>query len=210
LENIINMYDCNKIVYGDIRSLRIKTTTSVDKVCQRLCEYAMMITYMKKTGFLDQEYNMRSFLNGTTPRYIFLRHIRGGLHFYESVNQYVESMSEIEKRSNDVERFLLNDTSKKRRKSLAVALCVEDSVDYCNEEFNDFVEHGLGNPVHIARNKRSTVFLNQNSFMEYLNRFLDNGYYMSDAWSIATNHVLERTLGYPPMKRCCYINLRTI
>ena len=208
LTSVVNMFGCRDKIFGDVYSLKITTKFTVSEVCHNLCDYSMMITYMKKKGLLDNHYNMNRFSIGTTPLYIYLKHMRSsGLHFYEMVNEYVESANEIEKRSDEVQRYLLTEKTKQQRKSLAVAMCVEDAVDYNHDDFEEFVEFGLGDPVYLARKKRARVFLNRNGFMDHLDRYLNAGYRTSEAYDLATKLVLDRTKGYPPMMRVCYINL---
>lgn len=208
LTNVVNMFGCREKIFGDVYSLKITTRYTVSEVCNNLCDYSMMITYMKKKGFLDEQYHVNFFAVGTTPFYVYSKHrLPSGLHFYELVNEYVDSVNETEKRSAQVERYLLTEKTTRQRKSLAIAMCVEDGIDYNQEDFQDFVESGLGNPVYIARKRRARVFLNRNGFMDYMDRFLQAGYDVHEASNVATKLVLDRTKGYPPMMRVCNINL---
>lgn len=204
-----NMYGCHSLVFGDVYNFKINTQTSSEEVSSRLCDYVMMITYMRKSGFLFDDYKCNFCSSGTSPFYIFKKHLNGGLHFYEATREYVDSVEELRKRAKEVERYVELVDTPMQRKTLAIAICVEDSIDYVEEDFEDFVTMGIGNPVYITRNKREKVFLNRNNYMVYVNHMLNQGYTISDAEKYSTNRILHETNGYPPMKRVCYINLPT-
>lgn len=205
---IVDNHGSTSQVFGDVFSYKITTKFTPMEVGRRLYDYACMLSYMRKHDFLDLKYNTNLFVD-SNPYYIFRKHTRGGLHFYETTREYVDARTEIRCRSSEVNAYIKTGLNKKERRSLAIAICAEDSVYYCEQDFKFFVENSVGNPVYIARDKRKRVFLNANNHMFYVDQHMAGSYSGDDATEWATKMVLNRTDGYPPMMRTCYINLPT-
>lgn len=211
LSNITEMvraHGSTHIVFGDVKDVKIHCRHTPREASVRLYNYAAMLTYMRKTDFLDQDYKLIPG-TGSTPHDIFQKHTRGGLHYYENTRAYMDAKKEFYTRFHEVERHLSVGSTRIGRKSIAIAMCVEDNIDYVVEDFQQFVDIGEGNPVYIARQKRKMVFLNANNYMVYLDEMLMNDHHITESAIMAENRVLWDTIGYPPMMRQCYINLST-
>lgn len=194
-------------VFGDILERRVKASVSTSVVAQHLYDYAAMLTYMRKLNLLDFKYNVTSG-HRCTPNNIYRYHVYGGLHFYELTRQHADARDELAGRLVQVETYMLRTSmTESGRTSLAVAMCAEESINYNAEDFAAFVSDLKGNPAEISRRVREREFLNQNHLAWEMNNFLVQGYDNENAFRLATDNVLHRTKGYPPMMRSCFINL---
>lgn len=207
LKDLVQHFGSRREVFGDTMEKRIRASTKTNVVAQRLYDYAAMLTYMRKLGLLDFKYDV-THGHRCHPNYVYRQHVSEGLHFYELSRQHADGKEEISKRAAEVETYLVHRVlTTSERKTLAVALCAEEAINYTPGDFDGFVVHGQGNPVTIARRVRERDFLNQNHLTWETNHFLVQGYNQEEATALATSNVLHRTKGFPPMMRTCFIHL---
>ena len=209
LKDLVQHFGSRKDVFGDTMEKRVKANTKTDVVAQRLCDYAAMLTYMRKLDLLDFRYDVTDG-HRCDPNFVYRHHVNGGLHFYELSRQHGDAKNEISKRARDVEIFLVQHAlTTSERKALAVAMCAEEAINYSLGDFRGFVVDQQGNPVTVARRARERDFLTQNHLVWETNHFLIQGYNQEVATALATSNVLQRTKGFPPMMRTCFIHLST-
>ena len=195
-----------ELVCGDIFNHKVDTYRRVGTVADHLIDFVCMLTYMKKLHLLNDSYS--EFGEESLVKYIFKKHQRG-LHFYENVSEYALAIKEYEARVKEVQTFIdCNDLDASTRKALAVAMCAEDDVEFSESDFIFFIENGEGNPAEISRLLRQKSFLHQNDLMVHVSTNLQLGYGYWEAMRNAKNRVLNRTLGYPPMRYVCRINFQ--
>lgn len=206
LREMVHSFGSTRMIYEDISSLKITTHATSTDVAHRLCAYASMLTHMKKINLLDNDYIAQQM--DTHPHYIFYKHLSGGLHYYELSQQYACASRELAQRVSDVDTHVTrNNLTSSERKSLSIAMCVEETMDYCHDEFRQFIDHNVGNPVQIARERRKRLFLNANNYTVYIDYYTTLGHHHSHVLEYAERAVLAQTKGYPPMTRGCVINL---
>lgn len=209
LKDLVQHFGSRREVFGDTMEKRVRASTKTNVVAQRLYDYAAMLTYMRKLGLLDFRYDVTDG-HRCNPNYVYRHHVNEGLHFYELSRQHADGKNEISKRTSDVETYLVQRVlTTSERKTLAVALCAEEAINYTSSDFHGFVVHRQGNPVTVARRVREREFLTQNHLAWETNHFLVEGYSQEEATALATNNVLHRTKGFPPMMRTCFIHLST-
>ena len=208
--NIDKLFDlviknsCFDTVFGDIFSHKVETRTKDDFVVKELIDFACMLTYMRKMNLVDDSYTE---LGEPLVKHVFKKY-QNGLHFYEYVSEYASTKNAYELRVREVEQYIISSKlDKDSRKALSISMCAEDNIEYDEPEFEFFVNFGVGNPAEIARSVRQKHFLNDNNFMVHVTTNLQMGFGYFDSLKKAKERVLNRTLGYPPMKYVCRINL---
>lgn len=212
LKDLVAKMGSSREVFGDTLDSLVKAYTKTTTVARRLFDYASMLTYMRKVNLLNFGYDISPDTR-CHPHQIFRHHVNGGLHFYELCQQYADEMNQLLKRSTEVDMHILQNTlTSHHRETLAVALCAEEGVSYRVQDFYNFVATGEASgeqhPVAIARRIRRNEFLNQNHYQWELQSFVNMGTYsVETARKLAEKNVMQRTKGYPPMMRVCYINL---
>lgn len=209
LTDMVHSFGSTYDVYGDALDLKVTSNTKPRVAAQHLYDYAAMLTYMRKQNLLDHKYDVTAG-HRCTPNNVYRHHVNEGLHFYELVNQHADARDELAVRQLEVETYLLRKApTQAQRKSLSVAMCAEESINYVAQDFQSFVVGQKGNPVEISRQVREREFLNHNHLGWEISNFVQHGYDQETARQMATSNVLHRTKGYPPMKRICFINLST-
>lgn len=207
LEDLVDGFGSRDEVFGDALEHRVRAYTKTAVVAKRLYDYAAMLTYMRKLDLLDFKYDV-TVGHHCTPRNIFRHHVNDSLHFYELSREHVDAKNELSARLLEVETYLLRTPlDEPRRKSLAVAMCAEESINYVAQDFEGFVVGQKGNPVEISRRVREREFLQHNHLAWEMNSFLARGHDQETAQRLAEINVLHRTKGYPPMRRDCFIRL---
>lgn len=207
LKDLVHNFGSRDEVFGDTLEHRVKACTKTAVVAKRLYDYAAMLTYMRKLNLLDFKYDVTAG-HQCAPRNIFRHHLNAGLHFYELSREHHDAKNELASRFLEVETYLLqtpNDLN--RRKSLAIAMCAEESINYAAADFESFVVGQKGNPVEISRRVREREFLQHNHLAWEMTSFLARGHDQETAQRLAEINVLHRTKGYPPMRRVCVIGL---
>ena len=195
-----------EMVCGDVFSNKVGCYRSPKVVSENLIDFVCMLTYMRKVNILDDSYS--EFGEEPLVKYIFKRHQKG-LHFYEYVSEYAASISEYECRVREVQTFIdSTGMNEEDRKLLSVSMCAEDNIHYNESDFEFFIKYGEGNPAKISRAVRERVFLDANEFMIHVSTNIQMGYSYLESMQRARNRVLNRTLGFPPMRYVCRINFR--
>ena len=209
LQDLVHSYGSGGDVFGDALEHRVKASTKTAVVAKRLYDYAAMLTYMRKLDLLDFKYDV-TVGHDCTPHNVYRHHVNDGLHFYELSREHVDARDELSNRLLEVETYLLRTPlDESRRKSLAVAMCAEESINYVAHDFGSFVVGMRGNPVEISRQVRKREFLEHNHLAWEMNGLLARGHDQETAKRLAEINVLHRTKGYPPMRRVCFISLST-
>lgn len=208
LKDLVHRFGSLTDVFGDTLEHKVRSCTKTGGAAKRLYNYGAMLTFMRKLELLDHKYDI-TFGHRCVPTNIFRIHSTGGLHFYELSREHADARKEFMSRCHEVETYLvrMGHVDKPWRKSLSVAMCAEDSIDYVAQDFENFVNSQEGNPVEIARQVRERKFLYQNNLAWEINSFTSRGYDQEASRRMAVANVLHYTKGYPPMKRACYINL---
>lgn len=191
-------------VYEDFYDLKISPKISPTEVARRESDFAQLLTHMKKLDVLGSD--------SIQPRHVFRKFRHSGPHFYDQIQELAQSDRELKQRSAQVQeyiRFHGSNMNRPLRRSLAIALCVEDDIDYNPNFFKEYVISGIGNPCEIARDLRCQIFLDRHDFQATLISLLNRGFSVDQASSCAKRGILERTYGFPPMVRVCEIMLTT-
>lgn len=207
VKDLVYSFGSKEDVFGDVLEHRVRSAMKTTTVAKRLYDYAAMLTYMRKLQLLDFRYTVTAG-HRCNPYNIYRHHVNEGLHFYEIARHHADAMEEFKGRILAVEVYMLKkDPTKLQRKSLAVAMCAENKVDYDAEFFKDFVENKRGNPAELSRKLREKQFLNQNHLAWERNNFLLRGYSLQAAEMLGEKNVLHRTKGYPAMMRFLTVQL---
>ncbi|ACH46795.1 unknown [Feldmannia species virus] len=212
LQDLVRRFRAWTLLYGDYFEQKISCSLTPRQFAQNEMEFAGLLTYMKKTGLLDVNFTpIDSEL--AHPRHIFMKYASGGsLHFYEHVQQISASYRQFLARHLEVREYIAQNKevlrrSRKLRRQLAVAMCVEDNVDYKAAFFTDFVESFEGNPCITARLLKRSIFLDEHGYQTILSGGISLGLDIGEAIRRAKMEVLDETLGFPPWFRVCVINL---
>lgn len=207
VKDLVYTFGSKEDVFGDVLEHKVRSVTKTNTVAHRLYDYAAMLTYMRKLNLLDFRYGVTSG-HRANPYHIYRHHVNEGLHFYEITRQHADAKNEFTDRILAVEVYMLRNTlTELQRKTLAVAMCAEDKIDYDPEFFKTFVQTKEGNPVGLSRQLREKKILDQNHLSWETNSFLVGGHNQDVAEMLAKKNVLHRTRGYPPMMRFLTVNL---
>lgn len=207
LQSLVRRYRSSQYVFGDSLDRKVRAVTKPQVVAKHLYDYAAMLTYMRKLNLLDDAYEVTQG-HRCDPNNVFRHHVNAGLHFYELSRLHADSKQELAGRALQVETYLsLNALDSAQRSALAVAMCAEESVNFNQDDFREFVLRQQGNPVQVARRVREQNFLDHNHLAWEMNNFLALGCSPEEALRLGTANVLHRTKGYPPMMRSCIIDL---
>ena len=194
-------------IIGDILDLRVSSRFSIDEVSVKLFDFACFLSVCRKRGILMDDYKSTCpFHDDFAVFIVFNTHCTGGMHFYEYISEYVESMEALRSRSKNVLTFtysLGNSLSSDHREDICKILCTEEGISSINmDNFDEYIEYGVGDPVMIARKNRKMEFLVSNGYDEYFHVYF-NVYRIcvNQASSLAKQRTLSNTRGFPIMKR---------
>lgn len=209
---LINGLDVGSLIFGDLFDLKITTNADPRRVAEDIKDFACMISFLKKRDILDDSFLLKpEYMEAMDPRYIFRKYIRGdGLHFYESIIEYIECNTAYLRRVSRVDEHLSTyNLSALERRQICLASCAEDGVNFDPSDFSEFIHTGTGNPVAIARKVRKDKFLNENNMFFHIHSFINMGYCPGYSTRLARERVLRMTLGFPPMLELMIVDLMT-
>ena len=215
MEYSISLVEKNlcQFIFGDIFYFKINTICSSKEIGKILIDFSWMLTYLRKKGIVDDEYNIiDEYSTLVHIRFIMRCHIRNE-HFYEIISDMVESKVNLDRRISRMDNYIeknkdiLDETN---RNKLSQICCVEEDIDLDEEIFDEFITSGIGNPVRLARDKRIAIFLNKNGYMSRYADLFHIGFSHEKCDEEAFKFAISNSGGMEIMNSCCIIDLPVV
>lgn len=203
--DIIVYHDIGRFILGDLFENRSTVGRVVEHAGKEVVDFCRLLTHCRRNNVLCSDYKSCSpghadFL----PGIVFKNSISGGDNYYEFMGRYIKSIDDLMDRSRSVEFYTKKDGSSLTlddRIIIVDILCMEDYVEINYNPFEEYIEHGVGDPVFMARELRKLDVFFQAGLYEEMNYLHHIGVDDKDVYGMARRSILRRMGGLPIMKR---------
>lgn len=202
---IIVYHNLGHFILGDLFENRSSVGRVVKDAGDEVVDFCRLLTHCRRNNVLRSDYKSCSpghadFL----PGIVFKNSISGGDNYYEFMSRYIKSIDDLMDRSRSVEFYTKRDGSSLTRKDRVLIvdiLCMEDYVEINYTPFEEYIEHGVGDPVFMARELRKMDVFFQEGLYEEMNYLHHMGVANENVYGVARRFILRQMGGLPIMTR---------
>lgn len=206
------MHNLFYFIIRDVLDFKVTSRYSIEDASEKLFDLACFLTCCRRNGIIMEDYVTKC------PHHddfriskVFTTHCTGGIHFYEHIPAYMTSIERLVNRSKDVIMYTgkrREEMGRSERIKLYEILCIEEGIyfdteEYYSRELDEYINHGVGDPVMIARECRKIEFLKISGYDDMIDRFLSYGLCYCVSVSRARSTTLMRCGQFPVMNRFC-------
>ncbi len=202
---VISEHTLSSYLLHDIFEYRVSVDSTVKIIGDDIFDFCCLLTYCKNNGVLMEDYKTPCLHHHDfIPRTVFNNSKNGGIHYYEFMCRYTDSIKQLTDRSKSVEIYTKRDgtsLNEDDRRSIVDILCLEDYIVFDYEKFQEYIEDGIGDPVLIAREIRKMDIIISMGYYEWNEYLLYIGMCQGMASKEARRATLLESNGLPIMNR---------
>ena len=197
--------------YGDLFDEKLNTFSTPEKGSNFTIAFVDLLSTMRYVGIMDDSYGIiYPYVGMVSVHHLMLRYIRCGINIEDTVFEIYDSNLNFKKRICRMDEYIQKNSKfiyPGIRKQLAIISCVEDDIDFYQDEFEQFISEGIGNPVSIAREKRISIFLNKYGYMNRYTVLHNNGFNEEFCRIQARLYAINCAHGMQIMNNVCIVDL---